>query len=40
VSEGGVPVDQVAGVEVVSRTGGEVVLAVGAGTYDLRVSAG
>ncbi|MGD0393578.1 MAG: family 78 glycoside hydrolase catalytic domain [Acidimicrobiales bacterium] len=40
VSEAGVPVEKVPGVDVVSRADGEVVVAVGAGTYDLTVSAG
>ncbi len=35
-----VPVGHVAGVEVVSVPEGEVVLAVGAGTYDFAVAAG
>ncbi len=39
VSEGGVPVGQVPGVDVVSRSGGEVVVAVGTGTYDFAWSA-
>ncbi len=40
VTEGGVPVERVAGVDVVGRAGGRVVVALPAGTYDLRVSAG
>jgi hypothetical protein len=40
VSEAGVPVEKVPGVDVVSRADGVVVVAVGAGTYDLTVSAG
>ncbi len=40
VTEGGVPVEHVAGVEVVTRADGEVVMDVGAGTYDLAVSVG
>ncbi len=40
VSEGGVPIGSVAGIAVVSRADGEVVLDVGAGTYDLAVSVG
>ena len=38
VTEGGVPVEHVTGVEVVSHADGEVVMDVGAGTYDLTVS--
>ena len=40
VSEGGVTVGRTPGVEIVGRSGGQVVVAVGAGTYDLSVSAG
>ena len=40
VTEAGMPIDHVAGVEVLSRADGEVVLEVGAGTYDLAVSVG
>ncbi len=40
VTDGGVPIEHVAGIEVVSRADGEVVLEVGAGTYDLAVSVG
>jgi alpha-L-rhamnosidase len=40
VSEGGVPVDRASGADVVSHADGQVVVAVGAGTYDLAVTAG
>ncbi len=39
VTEGGVPVGHIPGVEIVSRSGGQVVVALGSGTYDVAVSA-